>query len=269
MSHWSENKETLHKWLSQTRRGLLSDMDGTLSPIVNHPDDARATPKNLELLEKLNQQLELVGIITGRAVNDVREKVNIEGLVYAGNHGMEQWENGEVIVPPEIAAFRPNLEVVIQQVEPHLLDGMLLEDKQSTLSIHYRNATEPDHIVRDFQSILAPIVEDNNLDLFSGRMIFEIRPAVKINKGVAFQQLIETHNLSAAMYIGDDTTDVDAFVVARQLRETDTCYSLAIGVESDDMPSAVADTADMMVSGVSDVEAFLSWLVSASSASST
>ena len=269
MSHWSENSDTLNTWLSKSQRGLILDMDGTLSPIVNHPDDAQVTPKNLDLLKELQQQLELVGIITGRAVADVRQKVGIEDLVYVGNHGMEHLKDSEIVVSPEIAAYRPNLESVIQQAQPHLMEGMWIEDKQTTLSIHYRNSPNPDKVSQEFSATITPIVEANELELNAGRMIFEIRPAIEINKGVAFRHLIETHQLDAALYIGDDTTDVDAFIVARELREANQCYSLAVGVESDDMPFAVEDNADMMVSGVSGVEDFLSWLSRAAKASST
>lgn len=266
---WREHCTTLEKWLAKPRVGLVTDMDGTISHIVDTPDDARVTANNLQLLSQLNQHLTLVAVVSGRAVQDVANRVGLPELTYVGNHGMEQWDDGQVVVAPEIAAFRPNLEAAIRDLQPHLIAGMWVEDKQTTLSIHYRNTENPTDIAQAFQPTIQKIADNNNLEAFAGRMIFEIRPAVKINKGIAFKSLVTAHKLDAAMYIGDDTTDVDAFKMAKHLRETDTCYSFAVGVESPDMPPSVADNADIMVEGVSDVEAFLSWLVNASSASST
>lgn len=267
--NWRDNLDTLRNWLSKNRVGIVCDMDGTLSHIVNEPSAAKITPKNLDLLTQLHNQLDLVALLSGRAVKDLAERAGLPQLTYVGNHGMEHWQDGQVIVAPEIAKFRPNLEAAIQAIEPHLIDGMWIEDKQTTLSIHYRNTANPADVAQTFQSTAENIAQENNLQAFAGRMIFEIRPAVKVNKGVAFEHLVKSHNLSAAMYIGDDTTDVDAFIIAKHLRETEQCYSFAIGVESDDMPSAVATNSDFMVSGVSGMEEFLEWLLNASMASST
>lgn len=266
---WRDNLNILQNWISKPRVGIVSDMDGTLSHIVDKPDDAAVTPKNRELLAQLHEQLDLVALLSGRGVKDLAERVGLPQLTYVGNHGMDHWEDGKVIVAPEIAKFRPNLEEAITALEAHLIDGMWIEDKQTTLSVHYRNTANPSDVAQAFESTADKVAKDNNLEAFAGRMIFEIRPAVKINKGVAFEHLITTHNLDAAMYIGDDTTDVDAFIIAKHLRETDQCYSLAIGVDSDDVPASVVENSDFMVSGVSGVEEFLSWLLSASMASST
>jgi trehalose 6-phosphate phosphatase len=100
-------------------------------------------------------------------------------------------------------------------------------------------------------------------------MIFELRPPIEINKGTAFHSLVNAYQLDSAIYMGDDTTDVDALHMARKLRQTGQCYALGIGVQSPDMPDAVGEAADVMVSGVSDVEDFLDWLFSIRSASST
>jgi len=266
---WRDNHDILNVWLAKPRVGLITDMDGTISHIVDNPDAAHVTPKNLDLLNQLQQHLTLVAVVSGRAVQDVAGKVGLSNLTYIGNHGMEYWKNEQVVVAPEIAAYRPNIKSAIADLQAHLIDGMLLEDKQTTLSIHYRRADDPTEIAQTFKPIVETIAEQNNLMSFAGRMIFEIRPNVAINKGTAFKHLVTTHNLDAALYIGDDTTDVDAFIMARHLRDTDQCYSFAVGVESDDMPPPVADNADMTVAGISDVEAFLSWLLSAISASST
>lgn len=266
---WREHRTILQASLAKSRVGIITDMDGTLSHIVNDPDAAQITPKNLDLLNQLSQKLSLVAVVSGRAVNDVVEKINLPNVVYIGNHGMEHWQNGQAVVTPEIADTRPRIESAINELKLQLPEGMWIEDKQVTLSIHYRNTDNPSQIATSFKPIVTHIATKNNLSAFDGHMIFEIRPQVEINKGTAFRHLVQEHHLDTAFFIGDDVTDVDAFIMAKQLRETKNYDAYAVGVESDDTPPSVSDNADMMVSGVSDVEVFLSWVLEASKASET
>ena len=208
-------------------------------------------------------------MISGRAADDVRERVGLPELTYVGNHGLERWHAGTIEVLPEAAAYRPALERVIAAVQPLLRPGMLLEDKRVTLSIHYRLADDPDTTAAELAPAVERITRENGLAFFPGRMIFEVRPPLEVDKGSAFERLIRDHTLDAALYIGDDTTDADALKMARSLRASGTVYSLGVGVESDETPLEVVDNADWLVSGVSGVEAFLETLLNAASASST
>lgn len=267
--YWKDAQTTLLKiLLTHERIGLITDVDGTISPIVDQPDKARVTPRNHNLLQQLQTQLTLVGVISGRSAEDVAQRVGIEGLVYVGNHGLERWEDGVVIPSPQIAQFRPALESALTMLQEHQVDGLFIEDKQATLSIHYRNVANPTHFAQTFTPIIQQIASDNNLYYFQGRMLFELRPPLDLNKGTAFHDLIQSHNLQAALYLGDDTTDADALKMAQTLRKTNQCYALSIGVESDDTPDSVRDNADLLVSGVPDVESFFAWLLNASKASS-
>jgi len=268
--HWQSATSTLlQSVISGARVGLVTDVDGTISPIVDHPDAAQVTPRSRALLADLQSHLALVAVISGRAAADVRERVGIPDLVYVGNHGLEWWAGGRIEIAPEAAAFRPALEAALDAVRAEQVPGMLVEDKGATISVHYRQTADPAAV----HARLGPVFEDlagqHGLKLFQGRMVFEIRPPVDVNKGSAFHHLVARHNLDAALYLGDDTTDVDALRMARHLRETGACYAVGLGVESANMPPAVRDNADLLASGVQDVESFLSWLLSACSASST
>ncbi|HEX2621148.1 MAG TPA: hypothetical protein VHL11_13395, partial [Phototrophicaceae bacterium] len=97
---------------------------------------------------------------------------------------------------------------------------------------------------------------------------YELRPPIAINKGTVFNDLINTYRLDAAIFIGDDTTDVDALRVTRVMRDQGKCFALGIGVESDGTPPTVLEAADVLVIGVSGVEELLEWLVNALDASS-
>lgn len=267
---WQDARETLLKDLFRHERiGLISDMDGTLSHIVPRPSDATVTPRNRELLAALNERLTLVALISGRGAPDLSQRVGLPGLVYVGNHGLERMVEGEVEVTPEAQPYRQSLQRALSDIQPHLLPGMEIEDKGATASIHYRRADDPAAVSAKLTPVVERIADQRGLAFFPGRMIFELRPPVEINKGTAFAGLIDDYRLDAALWLGDDTTDVDAMRVARQLRADGTCYSLALGAVSEGTPDAVVETADFVAEGVEGVESFLDWLLSASSASVT
>lgn len=271
MDFWQN--ELLREWVARGRAGervgLVTDVDGTISPIAPTPDAAQVTPRSRELLRRLAGQLALVAAISGRAADDLSARVGVPELVYVGNHGLERVHGGEIEALPEAVAARPALERVIAALQPRLLPGMILEDKRVTLSIHYRRSADPAAVEAAFAPLVEQISHANGLRCFRDKMVFEVRPAVEVDKGTAFARLIADHALAAAVFLGDDVTDADALLKASQLRRAGTCYALGIGVESDDTPAVLQERADLLVSGVSGVEAFLDWFSSALSASRT
>jgi trehalose 6-phosphate phosphatase len=267
--YWDSAKSELLKAVDKKRLGLVTDVDGTLSPIVDVPDEARVTLRNLELLGELCARLTLTAVISGRSAGDVHQRVSLPGLVYIGNHGMERWQDGKVIIAPAAAAYRQNLSAATPAIKQILVTGMRLEDKGVTLSVHYRQTTNPEKVENDLAALLQNIAKKHGLHLTQGRKVFEFRPPVEIDKGTAFEELVKTHRLEAAFYLGDDTTDVAVLLAARRLRESGQCLTYGLGVESRDTPGAVLTEADYLVQGVSGVESFLDWLSKARMASST
>jgi trehalose 6-phosphate phosphatase len=259
----------LRALVEKSRLGLITDMDGTISPIVEEPDAARITPRSRELLQALQTRLALVAVVSGRAAADIRDRVGLPGLVYVGNHGMERWNGDHIETSPEAAAFRPALESAMAAVRAQLAPGMRIEDKGVTLSIHYRQTADPETAAAQFRPLIETISARSGLRCFQGRMVFELRPPLDVNKGTIFSNLVTEYALDAAVYLGDDTTDADALIMARQMRQQGQCYSLGIGVESEDMPVVVRENADLLAAGVDDVESLLVWLFEARSASST
>ncbi len=266
--YWKDAQTTLLKSLFDYERvGVITDVDGTISPIADHPDQAQVTPKNRELLKQLQQQLTVVGVISGRSAGDVAQRVGIPSLVYVGNHGFERWYAGAVVVNPAAREARQGLQNVIAAVAPMMLPGMQIEDKGATISIHYRGTENPEETQTLLQNAVQHLAHENGLVFFNGRMIFEIRPPAPIDKGTAFESLVEEFSLDGVVFLGDDTTDADAMRVARQIRESGACYVVSLGVESDETPQAVRDDADLLVQGISGVEDFLEWLLASRIAS--
>lgn len=267
---WQEKHAPLLKGLLQHQPlGLISDMDGTLSHLVSRPDAATITPRARTLLATLAERLALVALVSGRAAADLRTRAGLPQLVYVGNHGLERWANEQVQVRPEAVAYRPALQAALRELEPQLLPDMLLEAKDVTASVHYRETADPTAVQAHMQPVVERIAAAHGLRASAGRMIFEIRPPVEIDKGTAFQELVEAYGLKSAIFIGDDTTDTDALRVAQAMRREGRCYAVAVGVDSPGTPDGVRASSDILVPGVEGVEDFLDWLVKASSASVT
>jgi trehalose 6-phosphate phosphatase len=267
--HW-QTSPLLTELVRYTRLGLVTDVDGTISHLVDDPDAARITPRSRELLAGLRDHIALVAALSGRSARDVQAIVDVPGIQLVGNHGMEWWQDGRIEIAPAAAEYRPALEAVVGAARAQHIPGVFVEDKGVTLAIHYRRAADPAATAERLAGLLSEIAGAHHLKLSQGNMIFELRPPVEINKGSAFRQLIETHHLDAAVYLGDDTTDLDALRMARQLRDSGVCWAVGLGVASDHVPPALPTTADLMLSGIQEVETFLAWLLSiASRASST
>jgi trehalose 6-phosphate phosphatase len=257
---------TFESLINLPRLGIISDMDGTLSPIVDQPEAAQVTPRNQDLLKSLQTELPLVAIVSGRSVKDIQARINLANLVIIGNHGFEYKLDDKIEPLPAVAEYRPNLETCLHKLAKVVKPGMQIEDKAATLSVHYRQTVDPAGIATELLPIMKRVAAECNLALFEGRMVFEFRPKLQVNKGTALVHLIETFNLEAAIFMGDDTTDVDAMIAGRNLRQEGVCAVFSVGVAGEETPSSVLAEADCLAAGVAGVEDFLAWVLSARTA---
>ena len=270
MKHWqSTTAEIEDTIINSVRFGLITDMDGTISPIVAKPDEARVTPRIHTLLEALLPHLALLAVVSGRSIADLRKRLDLPGLVYVGNHGLEWKQNAQIEVEPEVRSYRPALEAALEALSYQQKPGMLVEDKGATISVHYRQVSDPAAVYEEFYPVIEQISKQHGLRLFKGRMVFELRPPIDTNKGTALKRLIKNYDLDSAIYMGDDTTDADALQIAQKLRHEGVCDSFGMAVLSSDTPTVLVESADLSLLGVGDVERFLSWLLNARSASTT
>jgi trehalose 6-phosphate phosphatase len=260
--HWREavNGE-LQQVVNGPRFGLITDVDGTISRLVADPDAAQIVPRSRQALVSLQERLPLVAVISGRAAADVARRVGLPGLVYVGNHGLERWQNGRVLSLVDVAAYRPALDRAKTAVESLAPDGMWVEDKEATLSVHYRQTADPQAVYEQYRLRVVEIAEQEGLRFFEGRLIFELRPPVEAHKGTAFRALVEEYALDTALFLGDDVTDVDAMKAAQHLRQNGRCYTLAIGVRAAHTPTSVLTHSHLLADGVDDVADFLEYLV--------
>jgi trehalose-phosphatase len=233
------------------RLAFFLDYDGTLTPIVEHPEDAVLDAATREAVRKLAEH-HAVAVVSGRDLADVRARVGIAGLQYAGCHGFEIAGPRGNRVHGAAAAAAPQLAAAADQVarDTQGLPGVQLERKRFTLAVHYRRAREAD-VPAVRSAVERAQARHPALRATSGKMVLELQPDVDWDKGRAVMWLIETLSLQDALpvYIGDDVTDEDAF---RALAGR----GLGIVVQETPRPSA----AQYMLRDPGEVRALLSGL---------
>jgi trehalose 6-phosphate phosphatase len=217
--HWSEYKNELQRWLVSCHRLLLAcDFDGTLAPIVAHAEDAELPPNARRALERLVKLPGvMLAIISGRALGDLRDRVGIGPMLYAGNHGLEMLGPGGVeTTAPGAGLAEARLKEVVSQLTTMLqrVPGVWIEDKRLTASVHFRMAPA-DHHALIGQIVNTALRGIEELTPREGKCVWDIRPSTRWDKGAAltlFMKQCAVPNRAVAFF-GDDVTDRDVFAV--------------------------------------------------------
>ena len=243
--------------LSAHPGGVFSDFDGTLSAIAATPDAAEPYAGATEAVASISELVDEFAIITGRAATDAQAKIGVTGIRVIGNHGLEMIENGAQSVHPVGEAAKASIAAAMDEIAARVtaqIDpaGMVFENKIYSASIHFRNTPVPQAI----DDILAPIAHEaaasHNLRITGGKMMYELRPLTIVSKGTALQELVQTLGLKAAIFFGDDVTDVDGFRNLREIRETSGCRTLSFGVMSEETHPSVIVESDILLAGVGE-----------------
>jgi trehalose 6-phosphate phosphatase len=227
--------------------GLLTDFDGTLSPIVADPAAARPVPGAVEALTLLAGRLALVGVVSGRAAAQARRLLGTDALLVIGNHGLEWLEPGEEETSPhpELGWATEAVESIVAALR--LEPGVWVERKGFSATVHYRAATDP---TAARERLLAELgdVAPQGLILRLGRMSVELRPAGAGDKGTAIERAITRYALRGLVLLGDDVTDLDMFRVAAEARAAGRLDATILAVAgAGEVPSAVSAAADAVL----------------------
>jgi len=256
--------------LSTSRAGVITDVDGTIAPIVTNPADAYVLPAAREALSMLRTQITLVAVVSGRQVTDAQAMVGVDGITYIGNHGLEVLTPTGPEVTPEARPWVPRLAHVVEQIERQVTTpGVKVENKGVTASLHYRTTAEPDKARRELLEILAKSALTSGLRLEEGRMVLNLLPPLTVTKGSAVSWLAKAHQLDALVYLGDDVTDAHAFRALKNMRETSQMRTLSIGVVGPETPLHVRQLADLAVASVQEVADLLCAIANALRAGGT
>jgi trehalose 6-phosphate phosphatase len=235
------------------RAAILTDVDGTLAPIVGRPDEAAVPARASEALRRLSERYGLVGCISGRRAEQARLLVGVEQIAYAGNHGLELLLPGaaEPQLDPSLRGREGGAAEFVAGLGAGALAeaGLRLEDKGSIQALHWRGA-EAERAAEARAHEIAAAAGRAGLEPRWGRKVLELRPAGGGGKEAAVAALLAAGGIAAAVYAGDDRTDIDAFRRLRELRragelETAVC----VGVASPEAPAELAEESDLTVDG--------------------
>ncbi len=241
--------------LSSTPSGLVTDIDGTISVMAPTPGEAVVTEEARRALRGLAERLAFVGVVTGRSATVGESLVGVPGLVYVGNHGTERRHNGTTWMHPEAAATASKLGHTLRAIYERASalgagHGLVVEDKGLSGSIHYRLAPRPDQARLVLVELANEAAAEAGLLVTEGRLVVELRPRLRVNKGTALVDLIREHNLRGVVFLGDDLTDVDAFRAVRELRDAGEIDGLRVGVLAPETQPLVLAETDVTVRGV-------------------
>ena len=212
------------------RAALLLDFDGVLAPIVARPEDAYPPPETRAELQRLVAGYGLVAVVSGRPGDDVRKRVDVEGVVYAGSHGLE--------LDPEAGRWRQRIANFASTAPWPATETEL---KGLSVAFHYRQHADEQTAVLELEA-LAAAARDEGLVARFGRKVLEVLPPVDANKGTAVRHLLDRAGLTRALVAGDDTTDLDAFRAVEELE-----HKVRVAVLADESPSALAEQAELVL----------------------
>ena len=240
--------------------GLLTDFDGTLSPIIEDPASARLAEGAAAALTALARRLAVVAVVTGRAPMDARGMTGVPELLIAGNHGTEWLEPGAdaPVASPGADRLRAAVADVVARVPA--APGIVVEDKGMSATVHYRTAPDP---AAAQTSILAALGDPGpDVELRPGRMSIEVRPIGLGDKGAATRAIVERFGLRGAVVMGDDLTDLDMFAAVARARDAGALRGaiIAVGGADREVPAEVLAAADAVLESPDEAARFLTVL---------
>lgn len=211
MNLFSSNGLRLLESLCFTRTLFAFDFDGTLSKIVKEPDRAKINDSTLKLLLKLEAAAP-VAIISGRSLNDLRNKFSVAPKYLVGNHGLEGLNSKDKDKESFAKSTRAWKEYLARRKDSNeVFDGVEVEDKTYSLAIHYRNSRQKGvakKLITELVGQLRPVPR-----VIPGKCVVNVVPVGGPHKGISLLELMARTKTRSAFYIGDDDTDEDVFAL--------------------------------------------------------
>jgi trehalose-phosphatase len=246
------------------RAAILTDVDGTLAPIVERASEAAVPAAAREVLAALSERYALVGCISGRRAEDARRLVGLDSLAYAGNHGLELLLPGDEAprADPSVAGREREAVEFLASVDGERLAavGLRQEDKGPIQALHWRGSAD-EATAESRAHEIANEAGRAGLEPRWGRKVLELRPVGGGGKDGAVASLLADEGLDRATYAGDDRTDLDAFRRLRELSDEGRLNAaVCVGVLSPEGPAELGEECDVTVTGLDGWLEILRWL---------
>ena len=263
---------TAHRTLAQEAARLAAhaaevalclDFDGTLAPIVENPEMARPLPGLSELLSQLSVRFAAVALVSGRPAAYLAQHAPASGVRYLGLYGLQEIRDGRVQVDPRLEAARSAIVATGDDLRADAAvraSGAFLEDKEYALAVHTRRIADPERWAPAIDEAVLRIAQRRGLEVIPGRQVWELRPAVRGDKGDAVRRIVAESAARSIVVIGDDLGDLPAFAAATRLA-AEGHDALRIAVRSAEAPEKLLAQADQVVEGPPGVRDFLELLV--------
>jgi trehalose 6-phosphate phosphatase len=244
------------------------DIDGTLAPIVDNAADAHVPETTRQLLIAIARRYGLTACVSGRRASEARAMVSIGSISYLGSHGAELLRAGwtEAVLDKDVEEWARRIREFGREVDTSdaRKRRVRLEDKGPIVAFHWRGAPD-EEAARAAIDAIAQRAQSAGLRTHWGRKVLEVRPPVEIDKGAGITRLLADAGagIESALYVGDDTTDLDAFrALSQMVADGRLARAVRVGVGSEEGPSAVISEADVVVDGPDGVRRLLSVLAS-------
>jgi trehalose 6-phosphate phosphatase len=261
LPHALADHERLRERLAGRQPAVFLDYDGTLTPIVDRPEDAVISESMREAVHGLAGRC-TVCVVSGRDRPVVQSLMGVDDLVVAGSHGFDIWSpEGGAIEHQAAPGFEELLERVTSRLRDELdpIEGALIEPKKASVAVHYRLVSEEERpaVEAVVERLLADYAEE--LRVTPGKMVYELQPKLDWDKGKAVLYLLDALDLErddvVPFYIGDDITDEHAF-------EALSGRGIGVFVGRADDPEVGGRTtaADFVLDSTEEVERFLDTL---------
>ena len=234
------------------RTALLFDFDGSLSPIVEDPAAAAAVEGAVELLDRLATTYRRVAVISGRPRSFLADRLGA-AVDLSGVYGLETRTAGVDADHDAAQRWRPVIATVAD--EAGLPDGVTVEPKGLSLTVHFRRAPGAEDVVRSWAERTAA---DTGLEVRAAKASVELHPPIDVDKGTSVRALAE--GCATVVYVGDDVGDLPAFAALDDLR-ADGITTAKVAAGGAELPAEVAATADLVVDGPAEVVALFEALV--------
>lgn len=250
--------DDIARWVGAAEGVVLGvDFDGTLSAITDDPDEPTLTSPTRAVFERVASAPTVApAVVSGRARDDLVPRVDVDGVVYAGNHGLELAYDDWTAAHPAAARHRETIQACCDRLADELaaIPGAVVENKGLTATVHFRR-TPDDEVPAVVRTVDRVAAAADGVRVTAGKQVRELRPPVEWDKGRALRLLTDrVPDDWRALYVGDDRTDEDAFRAVQP-------DGIGIRVVTDGRERASVETdATYRLDGQRDVARLLTWV---------
>lgn len=231
-----------------TSAGILLDVDGTLSPIVERPELAELAAGARPVLSRLVERYRVVAAISGRTRDELEGLVDVVGVRLIGSYGLASGP-----VPAEV------ISAVLAAADE--VEGAWMETKGATIAVHYRATRDANAAGRLLQERLSALALPARMALVPGKYVVELVPAGLPLKEGAVDRIIQDEQLRAALYAGDDLADFLAFEALDRARGDGRLeHAVKVAVRGAETPEELMAAADVVVDGPAEMIELLATL---------